>query len=281
MSTLKIIYVVHRSIFVAIVVLSIVKQVRNQVNNGTHTDGNVNVDPYKIIGTSGRQYSAGRQVLDFRRNGFRVDIRVVPSLKNDSAKDDDFPEFPTTDIGRCVIDFSLICAKKRLGRFLDSIRDLNEIYLMGQDVKLVKTRVINDHRSVNDSNDTIERSINDFFDTFALRITLPRWNGNREKNQIDVMFDETPVSEGRGKGGGKGGKDKGGKCKTMMMAGLMMLKMKFMGVATMKGMMMAGMSLMISMAMLMQKYMKGGGNGGGGGGGGGNATNYQHYHELL
>lgn len=37
----------------------------------------------------------------------------------------------------------------------------------------------------------------------------------------------------------------------------------------MKGMMMAGMSLMISMAMLMQKYMKGGGNGGGGGGGGG------------
>lgn len=48
----------------------------------------------------------------------------------------------------------------------------------------------------------------------------------------------------------------------------------------MKGMMMAGMSLMISMAMLMQKYMKGGGNGGGGGGGG-NVTNYEHYHELL
>lgn len=47
----------------------------------------------------------------------------------------------------------------------------------------------------------------------------------------------------------------------------------------MKGMMMAGMSLMISMGMLMQKYMKGGGNGGGGGGGG-NATNYKHYHEL-
>lgn len=55
MSTLKIIYAVHRSIFVVIVVLSIVKQVRNQVNNGTHTDGNNNVDPYKIIGTSGRQ----------------------------------------------------------------------------------------------------------------------------------------------------------------------------------------------------------------------------------
>lgn len=36
----------------------------------------------------------------------------------------------------------------------------------------------------------------------------------------------------------------------------------------MKGMMMAGMSLMISMAMLMNKYMKGYGGGGGGGGGG-------------
>lgn len=37
----------------------------------------------------------------------------------------------------------------------------------------------------------------------------------------------------------------------------------------MKGMMMAGMSFMVSMAMLMQKYMKGGGGGGGHGGGGG------------
>lgn len=36
----------------------------------------------------------------------------------------------------------------------------------------------------------------------------------------------------------------------------------------MKGMMMAGMSLMITMAMLMNKYMKGGGGGGGGGNGG-------------
>ena len=137
-----------------------------------------------------------RQVFDFRRNGFRVDIRVVPSLKNDSAKDDSFPEFPTTDISRCVIDLSLICAKKRLGRFLESIRDLNEIYLLGQNVKLVKTRVINDRRFANDSNDAIERSINDFFDTFVLRITLPKWNGKQEKNQIDVMFDETPGFEG-------------------------------------------------------------------------------------
>ncbi|KAG6795100.1 hypothetical protein HZU73_09550 [Apis mellifera caucasica] len=141
---------------------------------------------------------------------------------------------------------------------------------MGQNVKLVKTRArIGRGRFVNESNDNIERSVNDFFDTFALRITLPRWSGNREKNQIDVMYDETDIVEGRGKKGGGGGGKGGGKgCQMMMMAGLMMLKMKFMGIATMKGMMMAGMSLMITMAMLMNKYMKGGGGGGGGGNGG-------------
>lgn len=139
----------------------------------------------------------GRRVFDFRKNGIRVDIRVVPSLKNDSIKDDDgFPEFPAMDINRCVIDLSLICAKNRLGRFLESVRSMNEIHLMGQDVKLVKTRTRSSRRFVNESNDNIERSVNDFFDTFALRITLPMWNGNREKNQIDVMFDETDIVEG-------------------------------------------------------------------------------------
>lgn len=139
----------------------------------------------------------GRRVFDFRKNGIRVDIRVVPSLKNDSMKDDGFPEFPVMDINRCVIDLSLICAKNRLGRFLESIRSMNEIHLMGQNVKLVKTRTRSSRdRFVNESNDNIERSVNDFFDTFALRITLPRWNGNREKNQIDVMFDETDIVQG-------------------------------------------------------------------------------------
>lgn len=118
--------------------------------------------------------------------------------RNDSTKNesDGFPEFPTNDIGRCIINFSLVCAKNRFSRFLESIRELNEIYLMGQEIKLVKNRVINDRESTNDSNYTIERSVNDFFDTFALRITLPRWNGKREKNQIDVMFDETALVEG-------------------------------------------------------------------------------------
>lgn len=136
-------------------------------------------------------------MFDFRKNGIRVDIRVVPSLRNDSIKDDGFPEFPAMDINRCVIDLSLICAKNRLGRFLESIRSMNEIHLIGQDIKLVKTRTRSSRgRFVNESNDNIERSVNDFFDTFALRITLPGWKGNREKNQIDVMFDETDVVEG-------------------------------------------------------------------------------------
>lgn len=125
-----------------------------------------------------------------------MDIRVVQSVRNESLKEDDFPAFPTSDIGRCIIDLSLVCAQKRLGRFLESIRHLNEIHLMGQEMKLVKTRVINNPRSINESNDGIERSVNDFFDTFALRITLPRWNGKPEKNQIDVMLDETAIAEG-------------------------------------------------------------------------------------
>ena len=46
------------------------------------------------------------------------------------------------------------------------------------------------------------------------------------------ILNELKCPLGRGKkGGGKGGKGKG-KCKTMMMAGLMMLKMKFMGKRT-------------------------------------------------
>lgn len=122
----------------------------------------------------------------------------MPTPKEDSLRNkssDDFPEFPMKDMGLCVINFSLVCAKRRFGRFLETVRSLNEIYLMGQGVKLVKTRVINEPPR-NDPNEIIERSVNDFFDTFALRITLPRWNGKREKNQIDLMLDNTAMSEG-------------------------------------------------------------------------------------
>ncbi|KAK2579913.1 hypothetical protein KPH14_007593 [Odynerus spinipes] len=61
----------------------------------------------------------------------------------------------------------------------------------------------------------------------------------------------------------------------MMMAMLMLAKMKIIGVIgmmAMKGMIMGAMSLMISTVMLMMKFLKGGGpwqSGGGGGGGGG------------
>ncbi|XP_078032771.1 uncharacterized protein LOC144467729 [Augochlora pura] len=157
------------------------------------------IDPYGFGGSTARQHT-GRQIFDIRKNGFRVDMRIVPSSKMSSLKNessDGFPEFPTKDIGYCIISFSLNCAKKRFGLFLDNIKSLNEIYLMGQEIKLVKTRVANDPASNNDTNNSIERSVNDFFDTFALRITLPRWNGKREKNQIDLMFDEnTALSEG-------------------------------------------------------------------------------------
>ena len=55
MSTLKVVHIVCRSIFIVVLVLSIVEQVHSQVNNETYTDGNENVDPYGIVGTTGRQ----------------------------------------------------------------------------------------------------------------------------------------------------------------------------------------------------------------------------------
>ncbi|KAL2720127.1 hypothetical protein V1478_010393, partial [Vespula squamosa] len=243
--------------------------------------------------------------------GVRVDVKIVPAQgKNFSEKVktvENFPEFPTKDIGRCVLDLSLSCIKKRFAKLLESIGYLNEITLIGQNVKLVKTRKPQYNRRSTDSNDgnndDIRRSINDFFDMFVLRITFPTWNGKREKNQIDLMFDEGgPVVEGRGikgggggggggggKGGGgglKGGGGGGGKCKMMMMAMLMLAKMKIIGVIgmmAMKGMIMGAMSLMISTVMLMMKFLKGGGGGpwksgssdGGGGGGKGGGGGYK------
>jgi len=142
-----------------------------------------------------------RQLFQLKRNGFKVDVRVVPSFKNDSAKsnddnDDDFPEFPAKDIGECILEFSLGCVRKRFVRFLQTISRLDEITLLGQDVKLIRSgtaRSFDSARAMNDSDVSIERTVDDFFDSFTLRITLPRWNSKREKNQIDVMLDETAV----------------------------------------------------------------------------------------
>ncbi|XP_011703719.1 PREDICTED: uncharacterized protein LOC105459417 [Wasmannia auropunctata] len=231
-----------------------------------------NVKDY-ILDTGLHKIPVERRIFNIKKNGIKIDLKIVPAARNDSIKnnkDDYFPEFPVRDIGKCIIEFSLGCIKKRFIRFLETVGRLDEITLLGQDVKLVKSRIAHrsDARSMNDSDVSIERSIDDFFDSFTLRITLPRWNSKRERNQIDVMFDETAEGRGKMKGGCGGGK--GGKCKMMMMGMMMMLKMKLIALASLKSMMMGGMSLMVSMMMLSSKFGKGGGGGGpwkGGGGG--------------
>ncbi|KMQ95660.1 osiris 16-like protein [Lasius niger] len=252
--------------------------------NAYEKNGIQNVKDY-IFDTGLRKAPVERRIFNLKKNGFKIDVKIVPAPRNDSMEikeDDYFPEFPVKDIGKCVIEFSLGCIKKRFVRFLETITRLDEITLLGQDVKLVKIRTIHrsDGRAMNNTDASIERSLDDFFNSFTLRLTLPRWNSKREKNQIDVMYDETAVVEGRGKKcgggdkcGGGGGGGKGGKCQMMMMGMLMMVKMKLIALMSMKSMMMGGMSLMLSMMMLMSKFGKGGGGGGGGGpwqsGGGG------------
>lgn len=143
-----------------------------------------------------------RRLFNFRRNGVKIDVKVVPSIKDESSgdkNDDYFPEFPVKDIGKCIVEFSLGCVRKRFVRYLETVGHLDEITLLGQDVKLVRSRIARfDGRAArNDSDISIERSVDDLFDSFTLRITLPRWNSKRERNQIDVMLDETAVTEGR------------------------------------------------------------------------------------
>lgn len=160
---------------------------------------NYEIEPYENI------HPTERSIFNYQKAGVRVDVKIVPVLGTNFSEKvktvEKFPEFPTKDIGRCVLDFSLSCIKKRFAKLLESIGYLNEITLIGQNVKLVKTRKPRyDRRSVdsNDGNsDDIRRSINDFFDMFVLRITLPTWNGKREKSQIDLMFDDGgPMVEG-------------------------------------------------------------------------------------
>lgn len=145
---------------------------------------------------------AERRIFMFKRNGVKIDVKVVPSPKRESTtksdNEDYFPDFPVKDIGKCIIEFSLGCIRKRFVRFLETVGRLDEITLLGQDVKLVKNRLArSDGQSArNDSDVSVERSVDDLFDSFTLRITLPRWNSKRERNQIDVMVDETAAAEG-------------------------------------------------------------------------------------
>ena len=189
------------------------------------------IEPYED-----RRRPAG-PIFNYRTHGVKIDIRVVPAI-NDTRSEaaDRFPEFPAQELGRCIFDLSVSCFRDRMARFIETIGQLDEITLFGSKVKFVKTRALqkSSERRMLDAADggvgKIDRSIDDFFDSFALRISMPRLNGKREYNQIDLMFDDRGVEEGRGKkGGGGGGKGGGGKCKKMMMMMMMMGKMKLMG----------------------------------------------------
>lgn len=176
------------------------------VHAGAHDrNGSVRAIEDYVLGAKVHKMPMERRILNFRKNGVKIDVKVVPSIENESngGKDDDdgdyFPEFPVKDIGKCIIEFSLGCIKKRFVRYLETVGRLDEIMLLGQDVKLVKSRIASSGgwATHNDSDVSIERSVDDLFDSFTLRITLPRWNSKRERNQIDMMLDETAVAEGR------------------------------------------------------------------------------------
>lgn len=139
-----------------------------------------------------------RSIFNYLRNGVKIDVRVVPAANDSSPESrDDFPAFPVNDIGHCVVDLSLGCVQRRVARFLDTVGSLKEITLLGQSVKLVKLRELPEEaqrRMLAGPGEMIDRSIEDFFDKFALRITMPRWKG--KKNQIDLKFEDTDVVEG-------------------------------------------------------------------------------------
>lgn len=186
---------VHEPMLILYLLITCVIHVNAYEKNGIR-----NIKDY-ILDTGLHRIPIERQIFNFTKNGIKIDLKIVPSARNDSVKNKDsdyFPEFPVRDLGKCIIEFSLGCIKKRFVRYLETVGRLDEITLLGQDVKLVKSGTTrkSDARSMNNSDVSIERSVDDFFDSFTLRITLPRWNSKREKNQIDVMFDETAVAEG-------------------------------------------------------------------------------------
>ncbi|XP_063988493.1 uncharacterized transmembrane protein DDB_G0289901-like [Diachasmimorpha longicaudata] len=236
-------------------------------------DFDPDIEPYEDRGKH------ERKLFDYWKNGVKIDLRVVPADNETSGDDDDdhFPFFPAKDIGRCIVDFSIMCIRDRMARYIVSMSSLDKINLYGKSVKLVKVRPLAEERWDERSLDPVKKvdqSIDDFFDSFALRISLPKGNNKREINQIEVMYEDRGAVEGRGgKGGGGKGGGKGGGCKKMMMCMLMAAKMKMMGMIglmSMKGLMMAGISMMMTKAMLLMQIMskKGGGGGGGYGGGG-------------
>lgn len=137
-----------------------------------------------------------RSIFDYRINGVKIDMKIVPATNESTTIDDGFPKFPVKEIGHCMAELSLTCAQKRIARFLDIVGNLPEITLFGQSVKLVKLKEVptEEQRTITGVSEKIDKSIDDFFDTFALRISLPRRNG--KKSQIDVAIDDTDIVEG-------------------------------------------------------------------------------------
>lgn len=140
-----------------------------------------------------------KSIFNYLRNGVKIDVKVVPAANDTGVEVDNFPAFPVKDIGHCVVEMSLSCAQRRIARFLETVGGLKEITLFGQNVKLVKLKElpedrISERRMIVGPGEMIDRSIDDFFEKFALRITMPRWKG--KKNQIDLKFEDTDVVEG-------------------------------------------------------------------------------------
>lgn len=138
----------------------------------------------------------GKPVFDFQKYGWRFDVRIVPEVN--STENDRFPDFPFKDIGNCVLDFSFVCLQKRVARYVDDINQLDDINLLGRTVQIVRAKApaTSESRAISeDISDRIDRSVDDFFDSHALRITLPRWNG--KSSQVNVMYNDTSLVEGQ------------------------------------------------------------------------------------
>lgn len=155
-----------------------------------------------LVSGNAIEQSTGRSIFNYRRNGLKVDVKIVPAVNGSSTtsnQDDGFPKLPLRDIGHCMVEFSMTCVQKRMARYLDLVNQMKEITLFGQNVKLIRLKDppverMDEQRAMVSAGEKIDDIVDEFFDSFALRLTLPRWHG--KKNQIDVMMDDVDVVEG-------------------------------------------------------------------------------------
>lgn len=144
----------------------------------------------------------GKHIFDYEKNGVRLDVNVVPIVNETVGEEDDhFPMVPIRDLGKCILDLSITCVRDRVARYIDAIGRLKYVNLIGNYVKFIKVRNTKVRRFIDPraigTNTQIDRSIDDFFDKFILRITVPKWNlKKKEQNQIDLTFGDTGVVEG-------------------------------------------------------------------------------------